>query len=294
MRRQARWRRFIILNGLPHIFGRSRRRHRPVADRSHGSRLCAVLPLTEESRFCGLPARVLRGASNVHSCRFDLVTCKERAAAAIGACGASLKEMNDWDVLEIKDVPAGGAAEQLLALAAADHYLVGQWPTDVTPYVSLRGAAEALQVIPSGEFRRNLRRHMRRASEKWQRRVASRGLGRLRRASAILCTRDERLERPARTAIASRPATQLFYDEIAKSASTLGYFSLYLLHFDGVPVAGHFGLTYQDRYYAPRSLTTSNTPLSVLGSCWWRRFCAIAFPAASANTIPSGRARPGS
>jgi CelD/BcsL family acetyltransferase involved in cellulose biosynthesis len=55
-----------------------------------------------------------------------------------------------------------------------------------------------------------------------------------------------------KTAIASRPATQLFYDEVARAASALGYFSLYLLRFDGVPVAGHFGLTCRGRYYAPK------------------------------------------
>lgn len=217
-----------------------------------GSRLCAVLPLMEESKFCGLPARVLRGTSNVHSCQFDLVTSKEQAEAAIGAVWDQLKEMNDWDVLEVKDVPAGGAAEQLLKLAAADGYPVGQWPTNVTPYVSLRGATEALQVIPSGEFRRNLRRHMRRASEKWQielHRSDSACADKLQQFYAIEMSGWKGQNN---TAITSRPATQLFYNEIAKSASTLGYFSLYLLHFDGVPVAGHFGLTYQGRYYAPK------------------------------------------
>jgi CelD/BcsL family acetyltransferase involved in cellulose biosynthesis len=214
-----------------------------------GSRLCAVLPLMEESTFCGLPARVLRSASNVHSSRVDLVVNNGQAIGCVWDC---LKEMDDWDVLEIRDVPMGGAAEQLLALAAADHYPVGQWETDVTPYVSLRGATDALQVIPSGEFRRNLRRHMRRASEKWRVelcRTDSAGSDQLQQFYALEMSGWKGRQK---TAIASRPATRLFYDEIAKSASALGYFSLYLLHFDGVPVAGHFGLTYGGRYYAPK------------------------------------------
>ncbi len=217
-----------------------------------GSRLRAVLPLMEQSKFCGLPARVLRGTSNVHSCQFDLVTGKEQTAASIGAVWNHLKEMSDWDVLEFNDVPAGGAAEQLLALAASDDYPVGQWPTNVSPYVSLRGAADALQVIPGGEFRRELRRQMRRASEKWQielHRSDSACAGDLQQFYAIEMSGWKGRNH---SAIASRPATQLFYDEIAKSASTLGYLSLYLLHFDGVPVAGHFGLTYRGRYYTPK------------------------------------------
>src|SRR5262244_571341 len=36
--------------------------------------LKAVLPLIEEgSLFCGIPVKKLRGAANVHSCRFDMV-----------------------------------------------------------------------------------------------------------------------------------------------------------------------------------------------------------------------------
>jgi CelD/BcsL family acetyltransferase involved in cellulose biosynthesis len=217
-----------------------------------GSRLCAVLPLTEENTFCGLPARVLRGASNVHSTRFDVVVARQQAAATISQVWRCLKEMDDWDVLEIKDAPAGGGAEQLLALAASEQYPVGQWKTDDTPYVSLAGAANALQVIPSGEFRRNLRRHMRRASEKWSVelcRVDSADSEDLRQFYALEMSGWKGRRK---TAIASRPATQLFYDEVARAASALGYFSLYLLRFDGVPVAGHFGLTCRGRYYAPK------------------------------------------
>jgi CelD/BcsL family acetyltransferase involved in cellulose biosynthesis len=217
-----------------------------------GSRLRAVLPLIAGNTFCGLPARVLRGPSNVHSCQFDLVVGHRQKTPTIGCVWDCLKEMNDWDVLEIKDVPAGGAAEQLLALAAADGYPVGRWETNVTPYVSLRGATDALQVIPSGEFRRNLRRHMRCASERWRvelYRADSAACEDLRQFYALEMSGWKGRQK---TAIASGPATQLFYDEIAKSASALGYFSLYLLRFDGVPVAGHFGLTCRGRYYAPK------------------------------------------
>jgi CelD/BcsL family acetyltransferase involved in cellulose biosynthesis len=217
-----------------------------------GSRLCAVLPLTEKSTFCGLPARVLRSASNVHSSRADLVVNHGRSAAAIRCVWDRLKEMNDWDVLEIRDVPAGGAAEQLLALAAADDYPVGRWKTDDTPSVSLCGASDALQVIPSGDFRRNLRRQMRRASEKWRVELYRTDLAGSSQLQQFYALEMSGWKGRQKTAIASHPATQLFYDEIAKSASALGYFSLYLLHFDGVPVAGHFGLTYRGRYYTPK------------------------------------------
>ena len=214
--------------------------------------LCGVLPMTEESSFYGLPARVLRGASNVHSIRFDLVVGAGQAETAIGATWSRLKAMNDWDVLEFKDVPVGGAAEQLLARAVADGYLIGQWKTDSTPQVSLCGASDALQVIPSGRFRRDLRRNIRHAHEKWHVELC-----RADSASPEQLRQFYELEMSGwkgrqKTAIALHPATQLFYDEIAKSTSSLGYFSLYLLHFDGVPVAGHFGLTYRGRYYAPK------------------------------------------
>jgi CelD/BcsL family acetyltransferase involved in cellulose biosynthesis len=77
----------------------------------NGYELRGVLPLIKEHTFLGgLPVCRLRSASNLHSCRFDIVhgaTDKEAVASAIWSHLVAL----EWDVIEIRDVPDGGAFE---------------------------------------------------------------------------------------------------------------------------------------------------------------------------------------
>jgi len=54
------------------------------------------------------------------------------------------------------------------------------------------------------------------------------------------------------TAIACDAEARLFYDSIAAVAERFGYFSLYLLKSGDAVIAGHFGLTYNGRYYSPK------------------------------------------
>jgi CelD/BcsL family acetyltransferase involved in cellulose biosynthesis len=217
-------------------------------------RLDAILPLMDQRTwFCGIPARKLTSANNVHCCRFDLVRCAgpagEHAAKALWEC---LRESTDWDVIELLDVPDGGSVELLLEAAEKDGFLTGKWASIRSPFVPLSGLGATGAVPKRSHFRQNLRRTTRRAE----------ALGPL-RLSRFDCADPVALERffdleksgwkgKSGTAIACGASTRRFYTEIAHAAERLGYLSLYLLEFGQTLVAGQFGLTYKGRYCVPK------------------------------------------
>jgi len=215
-------------------------------------RLMGVLPLIEENTlFCGFPVRMLRGAANVHSCRFDLVRASgPDGELAVKAIWETIKKDTTWDVIELPYVPSGGAAEQLLRLASGDGFLTGQTESDETPYIP--NLQHSMLRSGHSHFQSNVRRRMRKAREQWPVRL-----------NRVVTTDPAALERfyelessgwkgKSKTAIACSPAIRRFYDAIAKAGAQAGYFSLYLLEFGDTVVAGHFGLAYNGHYYSPK------------------------------------------
>src|SRR6266404_2274906 len=215
-------------------------------------RLMGVLPLIEENTlFCGFPVRMLRGAANVHSCRFDLLRASGLdGELAVNAIWESIKKDATWDVIELPYVPSGGAAEQLLRLASGDGFLTGQTESDETPYIP--NLQHSMLRSGHSHFQSNVRRRMRKAREQWPVRL-----------NRVVTTDPAALERfyelessgwkgKGKTAIACSPAIRRFYDAIAKAGAQAGYFSLYLLEFGDTVVAGHFGLSYNGHYYSPK------------------------------------------
>jgi CelD/BcsL family acetyltransferase involved in cellulose biosynthesis len=216
--------------------------------------LRALLPLVErETNFCGIPVRTLRGAGNEHSGRFDLVRATgEEGDLGVRALWNALRDQPDWDVIELPYVPEESAAEDLLRAADGDGFLTGHYESYTSPYVVLPDNGQVDELPISARFRRNLRGRKRKAQENWP--VF---LRRIDAADPIEVDRFFELEasgwkRKEKTAIVCSEATRSFYEEIAYAASKCGYFSLYLLGFGDTVVAGHFGLSYQGRYYSPK------------------------------------------
>jgi CelD/BcsL family acetyltransferase involved in cellulose biosynthesis len=225
-----------------------------LATAHRAGRLQAVLPLIEKHTFfCGLPVRMLSGAANAHSCRFDLVrTARKEGDLAVQSIWTLLKNRPDWDLIELPYVPQGGAAEDLLRLARQDGFLTGKYESYCSPYIPLGSGARADLIAPDAHFRQNLRRRMRKARARWDVR-----LRRIAHPDRTDLERFYRLESSgwkgkSKTAIACSESTRQFYDEIASVGSQLGYFSLYLLEFGDTVVAGHFGLSYQGRYHSSK------------------------------------------
>lgn len=219
-----------------------------VAVRRAG-RLRAVLPLVEERvRVNGVPARRLRGAANVHSCRFDLVHGRDDAGEAACAAWRALAGAGRWDVVELRDVPFGGAAHELLAAAGRDGHPTGARASMNTPYVPLAGGGPALDA----KFRGNLRRRRKKLEGKGA--VTYRRSGEAEPAllDAFLALERAGWKGRRGTAIALDPRTRAFYGRIAAEAAARGALALHALSLDGTPVAVHFGLEHRGRYFLPK------------------------------------------
>ncbi|MBS1809106.1 MAG: GNAT family N-acetyltransferase [Acidobacteria bacterium] len=215
--------------------------------------LRAVLPLLEErASLHGVPVRKLRSAANAHSCRFDVIHGAVDREDAVQSCWNLLKRTSGWDVIELEDVPAGGAGESLLRLAAADGFHCGQWSRPPGSYLALPEAANCDDVLPtlvSSKLRKSLRYY--------QRKLESQGTLQFRRIAENDLTSLEQfyqLEHAgwkgrAGTAIACDAATRQFYDDVAHVATQHGYFSLYSLELNQRPIAMQYCLNDGGRLY---------------------------------------------
>jgi CelD/BcsL family acetyltransferase involved in cellulose biosynthesis len=155
-------------------------------------------------------------------------------------------------------VPQHGAAEALVAQAAKDGYPTGFWRgfwrATESPYakIDLPRGADPVTVAGNAQFRRNLRRRLRRAMEQYDVRLRRVDAADPEALQAFFDLEARGWKGKAGTAIACSPATREFYTTLARAAAESGYLSLYFLEFNGIPVAGHFGLTYGGCYYLPK------------------------------------------
>jgi CelD/BcsL family acetyltransferase involved in cellulose biosynthesis len=196
---------------------------------------------------------MLRNATNVHSCRFDLAHgAGQDVPAAARAIWQLLKQKPGWDVIELRKVPQGGASENLLRAAESDGYPTGQWKQSPAPYLTLpqRGASlEKALEHTSSKFRYSVRRRRRKLEEAGELRLI-----RTAEAAPSELERFYRLERSGwkgkkGTAIACDAQTRGFYDQIAQAAAQFGYLSIYRLQCGEHTVAMQFGLTHSESFF---------------------------------------------
>jgi CelD/BcsL family acetyltransferase involved in cellulose biosynthesis len=198
---------------------------------------------------CGLPARQTLATANAHSCRFDMLA--EDGASAGLAFFSYLAADKNWDMLRITDVPAGGNAWHLFRAAEKAGLPVGTWESQCSPYLMLPASYEQLLAGLNSHFRANLRRHRRRLE----------GMGTVSVDRVTACENlQERLEECFSieqkswkglegTAILQDVKTLGFYTELAHTAASQDYLSLFLLKLNGQPIAFHYGLTYGRTYF---------------------------------------------
>ncbi len=218
-----------------------------------GNRLRAVLPLLEEKVWAGgLPAKKLRSAAD-HTPRFDFIHGQGPGVEeALQAGWKELKSRNDWDVVELVNVPAGGPAQGLINRAREDGFLTYQHQCAQSPYIPLDGnkpVKDFSQFALSSRFRYRLR-HFWRELEK----TGSVSLHRVEAADPQALRLFYGLEQSGwkgkrGTAIACDRETRQFYDSIAKYAAQYGYLSLYFLQQGDSVLAAHFAFTCGGRYY---------------------------------------------
>jgi hypothetical protein len=231
----------------------------------HGA-LAAVLPLiVERAWHYGMPVRRWRGAAGVHSLRFDCVTAGgEEGAAALAALGSHLLGQPGWDILELRDVPAGGRAEQLLEAARAGGHRVGRWESMQTPFIALDVVAldNRGQPLPRGlqgtkaDFRHHLRRTRRKLEAELGGELHLHDLGGLPAPQRGLFLEEfYKVEASGwkgknGTAIACLPAVRRFYDEAAEAMAAGEHFVLHRMAAGEQTVAMSYSLKLGDAYFA--------------------------------------------
>lgn len=222
---------------------------------SRGGRAVAFAPLMEErGHLAKVPVRLWRSPSNEHTLRVEWALDPEDPEAAVRAVWESLRD-KPWEVLLLDDVVEGSVLDTALGAAAEEAgFLVARRDTLESPWLPVP-CPGGLDETLDAKFRANLRRR--------RRKLAAHGpvvLERVDGGDGL----DAALERglaleaagwkgKAGTAIASQPRTHAFYTGLARLAGSQGWLSLYTLLAGDRPVAFHYGLTYDGRYYLPKS-----------------------------------------
>lgn len=230
-----------------------------------GGRLVAALPLLpERRRLAGFPARILRSLTDDHSQRFDLLLDPADAEAGARALVAHLQRRRGWDAVELQSVPQNCAAAQFFVDAAiAAGFSVGDWPSMVSPYLTLPPTVAALDKQLGSKFRGNLRRRAKKLAAEVGplslERVDGRDLARTDGAS-VAAALDALLDEgfaleaagwkgAAGTAIACSPSLRARYRAVAHAWAARGELACYFLRAGDRRVAFHFALVGGGVYY---------------------------------------------
>jgi CelD/BcsL family acetyltransferase involved in cellulose biosynthesis len=216
--------------------------------------LKAVLPLIEENTlFYGLPARKLTGAASFFY-RFDISGgSNPDKKAAIQAVWQALKELGHWDVIEFPQTPHGAEIETLLCAAQEEGYRTGSSEGVRNAYIPVAGwdgDPDYWLLRCNRHFRHTFRTAARKlpaGAEVSLRRVTKADPDSLR---AFYALESSGWKGEEGTAIDCSDDTRQFFTEIAEAAARSGYFSMYFLDVNGVPIAAHFALTLGGKCYA--------------------------------------------
>jgi CelD/BcsL family acetyltransferase involved in cellulose biosynthesis len=218
-----------------------------------GPTIVAIAPLLwETARMYGVPIRRLRLMHNDHTPRADFIVAS-RADAAYRAIWAALRaDREQWDVLQLGQLPAESPTrDAMTALAAADGCTTGVWRGSESPYLALTGTWEAYERGLTGKFRQNLRNRLSRL-----RRIGEPSLEVIDGgpAARAACEDAIRLEasgwkRAAGTAISSDPAVHRFYTSLVERAAASGWLRLIFLTVRGRRIATSYSFSYERRLF---------------------------------------------
>ncbi len=222
-----------------------------------GSRLRAVLPLIHEHRgFLGIPCRILRSPTNVHSNRFDICLGGGEGPEVLQAIWQFLAQDHSWDVLQLEDVPENGAARQLLPLSIEAGYPSGLWASMRTPYIPLAETSLPVEKALGREqssFFSTLRKKMRKLEKSGPVSVQKVTTADPSMLEAFYAMEAAGWKGKEGTAIACDPQTKDFYTRVAQAASQFGYFDLRVVSCGSEKVAINYAFTLAGRHLIPKT-----------------------------------------
>lgn len=218
----------------------------------HADMLIGVLPIVQRPTFLGaIPTRVTRGFMSELSPRCDLIHHHAYAKLATQLSWEALREDQRWRVLELPNVPQGGAADTLAEYAKNEGFRVETIPTLSTPIINLTQGS--LTYLPAEA------RVYRACLETKLRKVRQLGDIRLRSYTSteqplhlLIALEKNARRRGGSQGLHTTPESVEIYREIGLWAERCGALRVFSLEINGEPLSLLYGITVQDTYYALR------------------------------------------
>lgn len=218
-----------------------------------GKEAIAIAPLAlSHGRMYGLKVRRLESIYNAHMPRFDFIVARWQKEAYHAIWNYLLKERARWDVLEVRELPAGSSTlEELPRLAAGSGFLMGLSRSAYSPYLPLVGTWDNYLNSLASKHRSNLRSRLRRLSRLGQIELEVISSGRQVESALEEGLRIEAAawKGEAGTAIRSRPELGLFYTRLGERAAQRGWLRLHFLTVNGCKIAFGYSLCYKNKLY---------------------------------------------
>lgn len=222
-----------------------------IISRANGV-LCGALPVTVRGRFYGaIPAPTIRAVTGPLSYRTELAHHPAHRALAARLTWEALRDTRDWRVVELPNLPCGGAAEMIAHHARHEGYRVESLPALSMPCIKLHSEFESTLPHDSRLYRTRLETKLRK--------LGHLGTVRLRCHSTLAEPfvdllrlerfREKTTHQPTLYHIAGG-LTHL--REIGRWAETRDVLRVYSLELNGESLALIYGVVWRDIYYAIR------------------------------------------
>jgi CelD/BcsL family acetyltransferase involved in cellulose biosynthesis len=224
-----------------------------------GERPIAIAPLMRDQvRMYGIPVRRMRGISNVYTERFDFIL-SGRPAECCAAIWAYLSEhAHDWDVLELRQLPADSDVIGHLPRSEIQRrLLLAEWVSTESPYIPVRQSWETYFSSLKKGHRANIRK-----SQQHLEASASAPL------DLDVVVSNDRLDADVEeamnleavawkdeggTAIRSHQDSREFYRQILQTAGERGWLRIYFLTLGCKRIAVRIALLFRNRVFMLKS-----------------------------------------
>lgn len=164
------------------------------------------------------------------------------------------EQYNDWNCLELSDISESTLSMKLLRKMPSEELLGGQLQERVTflcPYMNLPGSTEIFISKLSGNMRRNLRRRMRKLSEKYRVEVKTHNnFDSIEEAmNAFYNLHQKRWKTQGFLGVFSEKKLRDFHLDVARRFAEKGWLSLYFLTANDEPIAAIYSFDYKQKKY---------------------------------------------
>ncbi len=214
--------------------------------------LCGALAIAFCGEFYGaIPAPTIRAVTGPLSLRMELAHHPAHRALAARLTWEALRDEINWRVLELPNVPCGGAAEMIAHHARKEGYRVESLPVLSIPYMNMGGELESTLPHDSRDYRKRLDTKLRK--------LGHLGTVHLRCWSTLVepFVHLLRLEQHRERATHQRtlhhiPGGIAQLRKIGRWAEKLDALRIYSLELNGEPLAMIYGVAWRGTYYAIR------------------------------------------